>query len=149
MYPFFPPTFSSHPASSGGQDKAFSTGHPITAAGGNDAQAALMARRLWMASADGSGEQELTADSAYRDVHPLWSGDGDHLLFVRVDARDLATLWLVQLGADSPVRVVDELTQGSGGPKYFDDWQTTVVPYYGHMDWSVLLDWWRGSVASN
>ena len=109
--------------------------------GGNEAQAGLMQRRLWVVNADGSNVQQLTDDPAYRDEYPLWSTDGNYVLFVRVDAQDRASLWLVRSEGDTPRRVVDELSQGPGQPKYFGRWRTTVIPYYGHMDWSVLFDW--------
>ena len=117
--------------------------------GGNEAQAGLMQRRLWVVSTDGSGVQQLTDDAAYRDEYPLWSTDGDYLLFVRVDAQDRASLWLSELEGDPPRQVVDELTQGPGQSEYFGHWQTTVIPYYGHMDWSALFDWWRVPATSS
>jgi Tol biopolymer transport system component len=109
--------------------------------GGEDARLGLMQRRLWVLSADGSNAQQLTADPAYRDEYPLWSADGSHILFVRVDAQDWASLWLVQSEGATPQRVVDGLTQRAGESNYFGP---TVIPYYGHMDWSALFDWWRG-----
>jgi len=115
--------------------------------GGEDARLGMMQRRLWVVKADGSHAQQLTRDPAYRDEYPLWSADGSHNLFVRVDAEDWASLWLVRSEGATPQRVVDELTQESGQSKYFGHWRTTVIPYYGHMDWSVLFDWWRGSAT--
>jgi Tol biopolymer transport system component len=116
--------------------------------GGENARLGLMQRRLWVVDTDGSSVQQLTDDPAYRDEDPLWSANGDYLLFIRVDAEDRASLWLVRSEGATPQRVVDELTQESGQSKYFGDWQTTVIPYYGHMDWSVLFDWWHGPATS-
>jgi Tol biopolymer transport system component len=113
--------------------------------GGEDARLGLMQRRLWVVNAQSDSKpRQLTDDPVYRDEYPLCSADGSYILFVRIDVEDRASLWLVQSGDDTPQRVVDELTQGPGQSKYFGHWQTTVIPYYGHMDWSALFDWWRG-----
>jgi hypothetical protein len=77
----------------------------------------------------------------------VWSADGSHILFVRVDAEARASLWLVRSEGATPQRVLDELTQEPGQSEYFGHWRTTVIPYYGHMDWSVLFDWWRESAT--
>lgn len=112
--------------------------------GGNEAKAGLMQRRLFVVNALGEARpRQLTDDPAYGDEAPLWL-NGNQILFVRVDAQDRASLWLVPAAGGDPRRMVDELSQEPGGSKYYGDWQTTIIPYYGHMDWSALFDmWWQ------
>ena len=111
--------------------------------GGNEAKAGLMQRRLFVANALGEARpRQLTDDPAYGDEAPLWL-NGNQILFVRVDAQDRASLWLVPAAGGDPRRMVDELSQEPGGSKYYGDWQTTIIPYYGHMDCSALFDVWR------
>jgi len=103
---------------------------------GEEIRLVMMERRIWIVNAQGESQlQQLTDDPAYRDERPLWSAHGSHLLFVRLDAEDRASLWLIPAGGGDPRRVVDELTplpgQGSG-------W----FGYYGHIDWDQLFDWW-------
>ncbi len=113
--------------------------------GGNEAKAGLMQRRLFVVNILGEARpRQLTDDPAYGDEAPLWL-NGDHILFVRGDAQDRASLWLVPSAGGDPRRVVDELSQSPGGSKYYGDWQTTIIPYYGHMDWSALFDVWQES----
>ncbi|GBD08811.1 Protein TolB [Candidatus Thermoflexus japonica] len=102
-------------------------------AGGEPARQALMQRRIWLVDVESRQRHPLTDDPAYRDERPLWSADGSHILFARLDGQGRASLWLVSTEGDEPVRVVDELTpapEGSG--------------YYGHVEWDNLFDWWTG-----
>ncbi len=103
-----------------------------------DARLGMMKRRIWVVNVQGETQpQQLTDDPAYRDERPLWSADGSHLLFVRLDAKDQASPWLIPAGGGDPHRVVDELTPLPGpAPGRFG--------YYGHVEWDQLFDWWRG-----
>ena len=94
----------------------------------------LMQRRIWVANAAGEPQpQRLTNTAAYRDEHPLWSADGNYLLFARVDAKGRASLWIMAADGSTSRQVVDELTPA---PDPFLS--------YGHVDWAAWLDWWRG-----
>jgi dipeptidyl aminopeptidase/acylaminoacyl peptidase len=106
-------------------------------AGGEPARQALMDRSLWLIDADGAEARQLTTDPGYRDERPLWSADGSHLLFARLDAEDRASLWLTSVEGGEPQQVVEELTPAP-------DWFGT----YGHIDWAQHFDWWRGDVRS-
>ncbi len=99
----------------------------------------LMQRRLWITDlADQGRTRQLTDSNSYRDERPLWSVDGGHLLFARIDTKGRATLWIIPAdGSGPPIQVVDELTPT---PDSFG--------YYGHVDWDNLYNWWRGSVSS-
>jgi Tol biopolymer transport system component len=88
-------------------------------------------------SQERSGPQQLTDDPAYRDEYPLGSADGSFILFVRLDAGDHASVWLVPAAGGEPRQIVDELSPATEpAPLWFG--------YYGHVDWDKLLDWWRG-----
>ena len=95
---------------------------------------ALMQRRIWVADVAGEAQpQRLTEGATYREEWPLWSADGSHLLFARMDAKGRASLWLMAVAGGTPRQVVDELTPAPDP-----------VDSYGHIDWEALLDWWRG-----
>jgi len=106
--------------------------------GGEDARLGMMERRIWVVNAQGKPQpQQFTDDPAYRDERPLWSADGSHPLFARLDAEGRASLWLIPARDGDPHRVVDELGPFSGPAS---DW----FGYYGHVEWDPLFDWWRG-----
>ena len=97
--------------------------------------AELMQRRIWVANASGDPQtRRLTDARGYRDEHPLWSADGDYILFARMDARGRTSLWIISSNGGFPRQVVDELTPA---PDPLDT--------YGHVDWGDYFDWWRGS----
>ena len=110
--------------------------------GGEDARLGMMERRIWVINAQGEPQlQQLTDDPAYRDERPLWSADGSHVLFARMDAEGGASLWLIPAAGGEPQRVVDELTPLPGPAS---GW----FGYYGHVEWDQLFDWWRGPVRA-
>jgi Tol biopolymer transport system component len=95
---------------------------------------ALMERHIWINNVSGNTQpRQLTNDAGYRDEWPLWSADGSHILFTRLDSQDRASLWLIPAEGGEPQQVVEELPPPS-------DW----FDYYGHLDWSQRFDWWRG-----
>jgi len=106
--------------------------------GGEPAREGLMQRRIWVINVKGELQaQQLTDDPNYRDERPLWSTDGSHILFARLDAQDRASLWLIPPEGGDPQQVVDELTPA---PEWFG--------YYGHIEWDTLFDWWRASTLA-
>jgi Tol biopolymer transport system component len=106
--------------------------------GAEPARQALMRRHIFVANAQGDPQpQQLMGDPAYRDEYPLWSADGGFILFARLNAEDRASLWLVPARGGEPRQIVDELTSA---PEPSPLW----LGYYGHVDWDMLLDWWRG-----
>ena len=95
---------------------------------------ALMQRRIWVTDVAGEAQpHRLTEGVTYRVERPLWSADGSHLLFARMDAKGRASLWLMAVAGGTPRQVVDELTPAPDP-----------VDSYGHIDWEALFDWWRG-----
>lgn len=103
--------------------------------GGEAAHQGLMGRRIWVVKADGAGSpRRITGDMAYRDERPLWSSDGSHILFARLDEQNRASLWLMRADGSEPRKLVEELTPA---PEWFG--------YYGHIQWEALFDWWRGT----
>lgn len=88
-------------------------------------------RRIWVMDSDGSDQRPLTGDPAYRDERPLWSREGEWLLFARLDEGMQASLWLMPADDGEPRRVVNELGQ------------TDMLDYYGLIFWEGIYDWWQ------
>jgi len=99
---------------------------------GDGAHGVLAERRIWIVRPDGTGERPLTDDSAFRDEWPLWSADGTHILFARLQGQQ-AALWLLNIAEGTLRPVVKDL---SPFPEPFG--------FYGHLDWSWVFDWWTG-----
>jgi hypothetical protein len=101
--------------------------------GGDQAKACLQKRRLWIADASGINRpKQITNDDHYRDEEPMWSRDGTHILFCRMDRSDVRTLWLMGRDGENPIQV--------SGPFSVDkDW----FGYYGYIDWRQTFDWFR------
>ncbi|HEY8475686.1 MAG TPA: hypothetical protein VIN09_02320 [Chloroflexota bacterium] len=111
---------------------AFTSGPALAPNAPEDAvRRALDERRIWLARPDGSEKHPLAGDSAARDERPLWSSDGDYVLFVR-RTGERAQLWLVRSDGTGPRPVVEEL---SPEPDWFG--------YYGYTDWAQYFDWWQ------
>jgi len=102
------------------------------AVGGQIGNEALNRRRIWIVSASGEDRRPLTNDATYRDEHPLWSADGEHLLFARIRGQE-TSLWLV--GRDG-----EELFSAAEGLGPSEGYQG----YHGLIDWGELFDWWQG-----
>jgi Tol biopolymer transport system component len=102
--------------------------------GGEAAKISAAQRHIWIAAVDGSNPRQLTNETDFRDERPLWSADGRHILFARIDPEGRATIWLMPADGGPARPMVDELTPGS-------DW----FGYYGYVEWANLFDWWRGA----
>jgi len=107
--------------------------------GGPPAKAALDQRRIWLMNRDGTAKRQLTHDAAYRDERPLWSADGSHILFARLDQNDTASLWLMRVDGSDLTQVVDHLAA-------LDPYGTW-IGNYGHINWDDAFDWWEGAPA--
>jgi len=94
----------------------------------------LLARSIWLAEVDGTGQRHLTDNPAHRDEAPHWSADGEQILFVRL-ADGEASLWLVDSEGGEPRPVVTDLGLVD---EMRDD--------YGHVEWDCLFDWWTGLI---
>jgi Tol biopolymer transport system component len=93
----------------------------------------LLPRRSYTANAVGDPQlRALTNLNAYRDERPLWSSDGNYLLFARFDAKERASLWVISSGGGVPRQVVDELTPAPD-----------TLESFGHVSWDAYYDWWR------
>jgi dipeptidyl aminopeptidase/acylaminoacyl peptidase len=72
-----------------------------------DWRSTLPKRRIWVADVDGGEPKPVTADPAYRDEAPIWTADGRHLLFARLDKDEKASLWLLDLNDKRPTKLAD------------------------------------------
>lgn len=97
-------------------------------------EAALAGRRIWLIDFVTGRKSQLTRDDSYRDERPLWSADGQHILFARMSETG-ASLWLMEADGDPIKQIVGELTPR---PDPLGD--------YGYIDWSAWYDWWRPEV---
>lgn len=93
----------------------------------------LLQRRIWTMETGGAAPHALAPNSAYRDERPLWSADGNHILFARIDAKGRASLWVVPSAGGTPRQLVDELTPAPDPSGYF-----------GAIDWDYFYSWWPG-----
>lgn len=98
-----------------------------------DEQTMLLQRRIWVANAFGDTQPRRLTEAAYRDERPLWSADGNYLLFARLDAKGVTSLWIISADGGLARRIVDELTPAP------DPLEAS-----GHIEWPVYFDWWRG-----
>jgi Tol biopolymer transport system component len=93
-------------------------------------------RRIWVARNDGSACQQLTHDGNYRDEHPVWSVNGEHILFLRIDGQGQKSGWLMGKNGGAPRRVAGSLRLSDKKERDGDR--------YGYIGWSAYLDWWKG-----
>jgi Tol biopolymer transport system component len=110
--------------------------------GGEPARRLLEKRRIWMSGASGTSmPRRLTNDGLYRDEEPMWSADGGHILFGRIDRGNNQTLWLMEAENSSPIQVTGPLYSGPGLAGLHEAW----FGYYGYIDWRTMVDWYRGA----
>jgi dipeptidyl aminopeptidase/acylaminoacyl peptidase len=94
-------------------------------------------RRIWVADALGATPPHpITSDDRYRDEEPLWSADGTHILFCRLDAAGAGTLWLMGAEGENPIPVSDSLPLKNLSGLYG-------YGFYGYIDWRGAFDWHR------
>ena len=95
-------------------------------------------RKIWILDPAGvNPPRQITNDPKYRDEAPLWSSDGSHLLFGRMDYEGHAFLWLMESNSANPIQICplkihDELL---GKDSWFG--------FYGYTDWRSAFDWRR------
>lgn len=106
--------------------------------GGEEAHRYLHLRKLWLADASGATTpRQLTNDPHYRDEEPLWSADGNHILFARMDYKGQKSLWLMDADGSHPTQICS-LKINTDSPEG-DSW----FGYYGYIDWRSAFDWRR------
>jgi len=94
-------------------------------------------RRIWVADASAAApSRPITGDSRYRDEEPLWSADGTHILFCRLNASGVGTLWLMDAGGGDPIPVSDALALKNLSGLYG-------YGFYGYINWRGAFDWHR------
>jgi dipeptidyl aminopeptidase/acylaminoacyl peptidase len=104
--------------------------------GGGPEARRYLERHIWVADAFGATvPKQITHDDAYRDEEPIWSVDGTHLLFCRMDRDDRGALWLMSADGDNSIQVAGPLALG-------DSW----FGYYGYIGWRQTFDWFRNPV---
>ncbi|HXF69196.1 MAG TPA: hypothetical protein VNK89_05275 [Thermoflexus sp.] len=92
---------------------------------------AMAQRRIWVIEVPSGQKRRLTHDDRFRDERPLWSSDGDYILFARI-GEEGASLWLMRSDGSNLRQVVSELTP-----------QPDPTGEYGYVNWRVLWDWWQ------
>jgi hypothetical protein len=91
-------------------------------------------RRIWLADPAGAqAPRRLTGDDRYRDEEPMWSADGQHILFCRVDGAKQRTLWVMRADGTAPAKVAAGLYPD---PAEFGD----EADSYGYLYWPEILD---------
>lgn len=83
----------------------------------------LRERRIWVGPSKAGVEPvAVTADPAYQDEAPIWTADGQHILFARLDEAERGSLWLLNIKS----RQTTKLTDLDVGP---------TREYYGWREW--------------
>ena len=112
--------------------------------GGEPARRLLEKRRIYMSGVSGTSmPRQLTNDALYRDEEPMWSADGSHILFGRIDRGNNQTLWLMEADNPRPIQVAGPLYTNAGPLGLHETW----FGYYGYIDWRTMVDWYRGAPA--
>lgn len=85
---------------------------------------ALRGTEIWVMNSDGNDKRQLTGALDYGDHRPLWSSDGQHILFIRVQDEE-ASFWLMKSDGSRQRAIVEGLAYPGN--------------YYGHVDWDTLF----------
>jgi dipeptidyl aminopeptidase/acylaminoacyl peptidase len=94
--------------------------------------AAIVSRRLWVMRADGSEARQVTAAPGWTDEAPMWSPDGQWLIFVRWRPSSggqpiVAQLWAVRPDGSAARMLAPDLDPPTGLDSGFG--------YYGALNW--------------
>jgi dipeptidyl aminopeptidase/acylaminoacyl peptidase len=109
---------------------------------GEEARQLLTQRRIWVIDASGAQtSRPLTHDNRYRDEEPMWSADGEHILFCRIDSADQKTVWTMRADGSEPTQVAGPLYIEPGILRVNGTW----LGFYGYIDWRKVLDWHPGN----
>lgn len=107
--------------------------------GGEEAHAYLHQRKIWsLDPLGGRAPLQLTSDPKYRDEEPLWSADGSHILFARMDYEGHPSLWLMESTGANPAQICTLKVHGDLPGDDAGWWG-----YYGYVDWRAAFDWRR------
>ena len=122
------------------ETKAVTRDMKVAPGGGESAHVFLHQRKIWLLDAGGTGQpRQLTSDHRYRDEEPLWSADGGHILFGRMDYDGHASLWLMESSGGAPVEVCRlQISDALGN-------ENSWFGFYGYTDWRDAFDWRRHS----
>ncbi len=106
--------------------------------GGQDAHDNLQLRKIWLMDASGASvPRQITNDPHYRDEEPMWSRDGAHILFGRMDDNGHPSLWMMERDGSHPTHICALHIDDPLGPA--DNW----FGFYGYIDWRSAFDWRR------
>jgi len=112
--------------------------------GGEPARRLLEKRHIYMSGTSATSvPRQLTSDALSRDEEPMWSADGSHILFGRIDRGNNQTLWLMEAESPSPIQVAGPLHTSTWLPGLHEAW----FGFYGYIDWRTMMDWYRGARA--
>lgn len=120
------------------------TGPPPPGITGNVNIEAIASRRIWLMQAGGSGPQQLTDAPGWIDEQPVWTPDGQWIIFVRwhpdgPDGPATAELWAVRPdGSDAQPLVTDlyiPMRYLTGVEAQFNDG----FGFYGYLGWQNLF----------
>lgn len=117
---------------------------------------ALSQRRIWVMASDGSDQRQITSGEGFRDEAPMWSADGDSLLFARLPADDPCysgayDLMRYQLD-DGSVEVVSAGLPLFGSyyplevgeiPQCEHSGSGLTTDFFGDLNLSQVLHWWQ------
>lgn len=120
-------------APDGGQI-AFARGHSQQS--GDGTVIAITSRRIWAMRADGRAPAQLTNATGWTDEYPVWSPDGQWLIFVRWRPQTskivpVATIWAVRPDGTLAHQLVGAIGAASDYASGFG--------YYGQFPWSSLF----------
>jgi Tol biopolymer transport system component len=107
--------------------------------GGEEAHQNLKQRKIWLLDPSGvAPPRQITDDPHYRDEEPMWSADGSHILFGRLDVGGRMSLWMMEKAGTTFVQLCTT--------RIYDPIETiheSWFGYYGYIDWRSAFDWRR------